>query len=77
MTKDEFEKEWCAKTRMERAVFATGERVAVRCYCGGNGCKGWKSLTNDPDRLREHMEFDGRPSSLAEKVSDERVDKIQ
>jgi hypothetical protein len=61
MTEQEFITEWCAKTGFERSVFDSGERVAVRCYCGGNACKGWKSLVNDPDRLREHMESDGEP----------------
>lgn len=60
MTKEEFMAEWCAKMSYPLSVFDK-ERVALPCYCGGNACKGWKSLRNDPDRIAEHMEFDGLP----------------
>lgn len=51
---------WCAKTGRPLSVFDS-QRVAVRCYCGGNACRGWKALLNDPDRIEEHMESDGLP----------------
>jgi hypothetical protein len=63
VTQEEFEIEWCAKTGFEPSVFKSGKRIAVRCYCGGNGCHGWRSLINDPDRLQEHAESDGRPDA--------------
>lgn len=59
MTKEEFMVEWCAKSGFDHSVFDTGERVAVPCYCGGGACKGWRSIQNNPERLREHFETDG------------------
>lgn len=61
MTQDEFMIEWSAKSGIPLDTFETGERVAVRCYCGGNACSGWRALLNTPERLEEHAMSDGRP----------------
>lgn len=70
MTEQEFITEWCSKIGGSRAVFDSGERVAVRCYFGGNACHGWRALLNDLDRLEEHAMSDGDPGNAGGKPNE-------
>lgn len=40
-------------------------KIALRCYCGHDICRGWAMIRNDPDDIAHHKEFTGNPAYIS------------
>jgi len=56
MTKDDFIARYCERSCITKDFFDK-HLVAIECACDADNCQGWAAVSNDPERIKIHLEL--------------------